>query len=405
MNPGAGSGGERIRVAHLITELVMGGATDNTLLTVEGLNRQRYSVCLIASPGGAMHDRVIRGGYPVRLLTCLKRAVEPLSDLCCLIRLCQIFRQGSFEIVHTHSSKAGFLGRIAAALAGVPIIIHTVHGWPFNDFMNPLLRRLYITLEKWAARLSHRLVMVSELNAAEAIDLGIARQSEMKVVYSGIDFTRFSRSCDSSAGRALLLREFGIPEQAPLIGMVGRLFAQKGPDIFVKTAALVLKKHPDARFVFIGDGPLQRETEDLIKSLGLEDKVFLLGWRQDVNLLLPALDIFLLTSRWEGLGRAITEAAYLGIPMVASRVNGVPEVVRQDQTGLLFEPEDHIRASEQVCRLIDDPELRARLGGSSREWIEANFDRSVMISAIEDLYEELLLERYSGTAPAGRNPR
>ncbi|PKK91063.1 MAG: hypothetical protein CVV64_04655 [Candidatus Wallbacteria bacterium HGW-Wallbacteria-1] len=382
-----------IRVIHVITEIVMGGATDNTLLTVEGLDPEVYSVSLVSSRGGEMYERVTGGGYPVRLLKCLRRAIDPVADLCCVFRLFQIFRSSRCQIVHTHSSKAGFLGRLAAVLAGVPIVVHTVHGWPFNDFMNPIVRRIFIAAEKWAAGLCHRLVMVSELNASEAIDLGIARRSDMKVIYSGIDFTKFRKSTGSSQGREILFRDFGIPGDAPLVGMVGRLFRQKGPDIFVRTAAMVLKSHPHARFVFIGDGPLLSETAELIKSMGLEDRVILTGWRRDAHILLPALDVFLLTSRWEGLGRAITEAAFMGIPIVGARVNGVPEVVRDGVTGFLFEAEDEKTAARHVCTLLDDPELRRRLGADSREWIEKTFDCGVMVDSIDSLYRELLAER------------
>lgn len=380
-------------VAHVITELPIGGAQDNTLLTVERLDRANFTPVLVSSPSGEYLERVRLGGYRSILTKSLVRQLDPATDACALWRLAEILRRGNggrrFDIVHTHSSKAGFLGRLAARIAGCPVVVHTVHGWPFNDSQSWPVRQAFILAEKAAAAVSDCTVTVCETVRQEAVDLGICSQSASRAIYSGIDFSPFDR-IDRYEARERIRSEFGVPAGASLVGMVARLFPQKAPLLFLETAQRILAECPDTRFVFVGDGPMRGEFETGIAARGLEGKVFAAGWRSDVSEILTAIDVFLLTSLWEGLGRAITEAAYCGVPIVASRVNGVPEVVRDGVTGYLFEPGDTVSAAAAVRRILDDPDLAARLARKSTESIREQFSIDRMVGEIEKLYLELL---------------
>lgn len=376
---------EKIKVCHIITELAIGGAHDNTLLTVERLNRDIYEPFLITSRNGGFVDRAIKGGYPLLFMTQLKREPSPIDDFFALVRLIELFRKHRFHIVHTHSAKAGFLGRLAAYIANVPCVVHTVHGWPFNDFMNPVKAFVFRLAETISAFWCKRMLMVCELNRQEALDLSIAPANKMTTVYSGIDFSRID-AINRTMARIEIQKRHNIDPDNMIVGVLARLFPQKAPHIFVETAEKILKIRKNVTFIFVGDGPLKEETEELIKEKGLEKSIILAGWRHDVDNYLGSFDVFLLTSLWEGLGRAITEAAYSGVPMVASKVNGVPEIVRDNETGFLFEPRNTDHAAELVLKLLEDNKLRQKLGSSSRDKIAKQFDIKVMVDSIEKIY-------------------
>jgi glycosyltransferase involved in cell wall biosynthesis len=231
--------------------------------------------------------------------------------------------------------------------------------------------------------------MVCELNKSEALKLKIAPADKMTTVYSGIDFSRIDR-INRKISRKIIIERHNINPENQIVGVLARLFPQKAPDVFVNTAKEVLKKNKNVTFIFVGDGPLKEKTEKMICAMGLSENVILAGWQEDVNNYLGSFDVFLLTSLWEGLGRAITEAAYSGVPMVASRVNGVPEIVKKEETGFLFEPGDSVEASKFVLMLLEDSELRKKLGSMSRKKISEQFDIDVMIKKIESIYIEEL---------------
>lgn len=372
------------KLVHVITRLELGGAQQNTLYCVEHHDRARFDVELIAGQGGVLDEdaRALRGAS-VRIVPWLAHPVSPLRDLEALLRLRRRFVELSADVVHTHSSKAGLLGRLAAHLARVPVIVHTVHGWSFNDTQPAPLRRFYVALERLAARATHVLVTVSRKNRDAGLALGIGRPAQYEVVRSGIDLEALR---SGQADREAVRRSLGYAPEQLVVGSVACLKAQKAPLDFVRAAAEVHAREARARFFIAGDGELRPAVEREIARLGLGGVVQLLGWRRDVPQLLQAMDAFLLTSRFEGLPRAVLQAMAVGVPVVATEVDGTPEVVEHGLTGWLVPPGQPAGAARGVLTLLADAELRARCAAEARRRLTRDFDIREMVRTLDRLY-------------------
>jgi glycosyltransferase involved in cell wall biosynthesis len=396
----------KIKVLHLITHLGFGGASDNTLLTVKELSRDRYTVDLAA--GADYVDWVEQGREYADgffLFPDMARDPRPLADLRLLWQLTRFLRQQQYDIVHTHNAKAGIIGRIAAALAGTPIILHTMHLLSWQDMEGarntPLQQAkaatkeyLYLQLERFAAWLSDRVVTVSQLNREEAFKAGLAPAEKLMTIYSGIEYDRFRVQVDKAQKCASL----GLKPEQPIIGMIGRLSPQKAPLDFVAAARLVLQARPDAQFLMVGDGPLAEEVHAAVAD---ESRIKVLGYREDVPELLAILDVFALSSLWEGLGRALTEAMSVGLAVATTAVNGVPELVNHGETGLLSPPAEPAKLAANILRLINQPEEARRMARRGQERVLPNFGARQMVEQIEALYETLLAAQ---VAKAGKKP-
>ncbi|MEE4311332.1 MAG: glycosyltransferase family 4 protein [candidate division KSB1 bacterium] len=379
----------KIKILHIITNLPVGGAQDNTLITVDELDKERYEVTLMSAEEGDWLDRALKmKNVKLIFVNELVRPIHLIYDIIALLRIYRIIRKGRYDIVHTHSSKPGFSGRIAAKLAGVPIIVHTVHGFPFNDFMNPLLRSFFITLEEALAKISNVLVTVSKLNFQKIVDLKIADPARLVNIYSGIYFDKFDKKTDVVSKK----KELGIDPKMKVIGMVGRLSNQKSPQYFLDAIPAIAEAHPDTRFLLIGDGELRDALEKRIKKLGIHDRTQILGFRDDVPDLLQVMDIYVLSSCWEGLGRSLTEAMYLKKPVVATAVEGVPEIVETGKTGVLVPPRDPESISRAVISLLGDPAQTKELGENAHRKVAKKFSAHKMVEQIDQLYQELHAE-------------
>jgi glycosyltransferase involved in cell wall biosynthesis len=378
---------KRIRVLHIITNLPVGGAQDNTLLTVEKLDHMKYDVSLLCASEGRWLPRAQQiEDLNLTLVDELTRKIHPLLDLIAFWKIYCFMKNNNIHIVHTHSSKPGFLGRIAAQMAGVPIIIHTIHGFPFHDFMNPLLKNLLIRMERLLSKLSDRLVTVSTLNLEKATKLRLAERSKLVNIYSGIEFKKFDTKVDREAKK----RALGVSNGERVVGLVGRLSAQKAPLDFVKAIPKVLKAREDVQFVMVGDGELRDEVLELSRKLGVDSKISLLGFREDVAEILPILDVYVLTSLWEGLGRSLTEAMYMARPVVATNVEGVPELVKNGETGILVEPKDVNSIADGIVSLLSDEREAQKLGQAAKNCITDSFSADVMVRQLEKVYCEAL---------------
>jgi glycosyltransferase involved in cell wall biosynthesis len=389
---------ETIRVLHLITHLGVGGAQDNTLITVKQHSRQRYQVHLAS--GQDYTDWEERGRASADAFFSfpdLCRAVQPQADVRALNKLTDLIRSHQYHVVHTHSAKAGTLGRIAARRARVPVVVHTFHsfGWqvartahtrPWQRYASSAKKAFYVLIERYAASLSDALITVSELNRQEAIDLNVAPPEKLTTIYSGIDLSRFKVDID----RVEKCHSLGLAPNGPVIGTIGRLSTQKAPLDFVAAAKIVLQQRPDAQFIMVGDGPLAAEVH---QAIGDEPRIHMLGQRDDVPEILSILDLFVLSSLWEGLGRALTEAMIVGVPVAATAVDGVPELVIHQQTGLLSPPGDPGRLAENTMWLLDHPEEGQRMKDHARDRVVPTFGAERMVGQIEALYERLLAEK------------
>ena len=377
----------RIKVAHVVTRLDLGGAQQNTLATVRGLDPARFEALLVCGEGGYF-DPEVRADAHIRafFLDSLVREISPLRDLLAILELWKIFQTERPQIVHTHSSKAGILGRLAAALAGTPIIIHTYHGFGFHDRQNPISKSVYVLLERLCSLFTTRLIYVSRSNAVYAERQGLGPANDATIIRSGVKLSAFPAQVDA----AKLKMSVGIGMHKPVVVSIGNLKPQKNAVDFVAAAAKVSAKLPEARFVFIGDGPQRRALEAKAFSLGLEGKIMFLGWRRDGAQWLAASDVFALTSLWEGLPRALVEALRTGLPAVCYATDGVVDVLREGENGFLVPPGDVDAFAERLARLLEDAELRRRLGAAAAASIGPEFDLDAMVRAQEKLYESLV---------------
>ena len=377
-----------VSVAHIITKLELGGAQQNTLFTVSHLDPRRFRPILITGEPGMLDDEA-RGlsGVEFHQVPSLVRPIQPAADLRALLGLTRLLRRLRPTIVHTHSSKAGILGRWAARLAGVSIIIHSIHGFGFTPGQQPLLQRLLIGLERATGRFTTRLIAVSDANRRLGMRLGLFPAERCTVIRSGIDLTRFRQTRLDVEEKK---RELGAGPGRPVVGMIAPLKPQKAPLDFVRVAALVHKVRPEAQFLLIGDGELRSEVEAAAQRQGLGDSFRLLGWRRDIAEILRCLDVFVLTSRWEGLPRVYLEALASGVPVVGTNVDGAAEVVHEGVNGYLVEPGDVGRMAKEVLGLLADAEQARRMGRQGQS-LSKEFDIHAMVRRQEDEYERLIV--------------
>jgi glycosyltransferase involved in cell wall biosynthesis len=388
----------KIKVVHIITKLELGGAQENTLFTVKHLDRHSYEPVLISGTEGILVDeaRTLKD-VKVHLIPELTREIRPFKDVRALFTMRRILRklqqEGTREstgmlpqiIVHTHSSKAGILGRWAARLAGIRCIVHSVHGFSFNDFQPSLVRAFYIFLERITARITTCFIAVSNANREEGIVNGIFTDNNVNLIRSGIDIGSFQvRTSD----RVTMRKTLGVDERVPLVAMIACFKPQKAPLDFIRVAKLVLDEIHDVQFLLVGDGVLRPAIEKLIRELEIRDKMLLAGWRRDIPAIMQSIDLLVLTSLWEGLPRVLPEAMASGIPVVATKVNGSPEAVQDGVNGYLLPPRAITLMAQKVIQLVQDPRKARAMGEKGRELVQA-FDIWKMVKQQETLYANL----------------
>ena len=364
------------------------------MLLADMLDKSRWAVEVLSGPQTGSEGSLIREvrerGIPLTIEPMLVREVNPRKDLLALLHLTRRIRDGCYTIVHTNSSKAGILGRLAARLAGTPVIVHTVHGWSFHDYMSPVTRRLYILLERFTARFTNALVVVARSDITKGLRAGIGRPEQYHLIRSAIPLEEF---VPTAVDRAAIRQELGLPLDAPVLGNIGRFSTQKNPLDWVRVAGRVARDLPECHFLLVGDGPLRRDVEAALVAENIADRTVLTGLRRDVPRLLAAIDVFLLTSLWEGLPRVIPQAMSMCVPVVASRADGTEEVIIQGQTGYLCKPGDLDGMAAHCLHLLRDPVCRQAMGASGRAYVAQEFDVRSMVARIAALYEELLAAR------------
>jgi len=375
----------RLRVLHAITMLELGGAQRNTLDTVARLDRERFEPALACADKGELLAEA-RAIPDVRRfeLPHLRREVRLWRELRALGELRRAIRAFAPTIVHTHSSKAGILGRLAARLERVPIVVHSIHGFGFGPHQPAAVRAAFLAAERRAAQWTTAFIAVSRANIETGLPLGLFRAEEVRLIRSGVELAAFR----THAGGDVVRAELGIPRGAPLVVQVACFKPQKAPERFVTLAAEVAARHVDAHFLLVGDGTLRPSLERARAAAGLERRLHLPGWRHDLPAIYDAASVVTLTSRFEGLPRVLVEALASGVPVVAMDVDGVAEVVRDGVNGFLVEAGDVAAMAARVNQLLEDENLRATFAAHSGEGLEA-FDRDVMVRQQEALYEEL----------------
>jgi glycosyltransferase involved in cell wall biosynthesis len=380
-DPARGCPKRRTRVLHIITHLDNGGAQANTLLSVAGLDRGRYIVDLAAGPG-VLESEALASADRVVVLPYFRRSLYSFGDLRAAAALLRLV--GDYDVVHTHGSKAGVLGRLAARIRRVPAVIHTVHGFPVHGYMPRLKRQLLLALERVAAGCADRIVCVCDANVAEALSLGIARPEQVRVVVSGVPSEQVRSGSDDSV-RA----ELGIPTDAFVVGTITRLMEQKAPLDFVAAARRVIEADPQVHVVMVGDGPLRDQVAAAAAGI---PRLHLLGFRNDVPDVLAMLDVVAFSSLWEGLGRALTEAVVAGKPVVATAVNGVPDLVVDGETGYLTPAGRPDELADRILDVLARPGGGADMGAAGANRVVGRYDVDEMVAGLDRLYQEILEE-------------
>jgi glycosyltransferase involved in cell wall biosynthesis len=381
---------DRAKVLNVITKLAVGGAQETALAYCSQLDPARWATTLVTGPEqsaeGNLFDEAARRGVRVVTIPSLRRRIRPVADLRAVVELVRLFRRERPDIVHTHSSKAGLVGRLSARIAGVPVVVHTVHGWSFHEGMSPRARAVAVRLERLAARWTSTIVVVADSDADIGGEEGIGRWGQYALIRSAVDVEALRRATGSRADARVAL---GIPEGVPVLGTVTRLCRQKDPATLLRAARQVVDSRPDARLVVVGDGPMRAYVDQLLDELDLRPHVSLLGPRTDVAALLPGFDAFVLSSRWEGLPRVVVEAMAVGVPVVATDVGGIDEAVTDGESGLLAAAGDPEAMAAAVLRVFDEPGLAHRLRRGAAERVD-EFDIGVMTERLDDLYSSLV---------------
>jgi glycosyltransferase involved in cell wall biosynthesis len=382
---------DRVKVLHIITRLIRGGAQENTLLTVALADRDGFEVHLASGPEGEWFPRGSQVADCFHLVPHLANPICPLRDLAAFAELLQMMRRERFAVVHTHTSKAGLLGRLAARLAGVPVIVHTPHGTVFHEvYFNRCQQRLVAWLKRVAARLTNAIITVSNAERDHYLARRIAPARKFRTIYSGIDYSRFEGQVPS---RERTRSSLDLRERDLMVLFPARYVPEKGHRFFFAAAEHVMQTMSQVRVFLAGDGPLAEEIAIMRAASAFPHRIHLLGFREDVLDLMRAADVVVSASLSEGLPRAVVEALLLERPVVASDAGGTREVVLDKLTGMLVPCADSRTLAEAVLHLLRHPEEAARMARVGREHVLPLFDARTMVRSIEALYHECLAEK------------
>ncbi len=372
--------GSKVEVAQIVTRFIA-GAGGVALRGALHLDPDRYRVTIVTGEGGPLADRARQAGMKVLIEPSLVSPISPRNDAAALARLTSICRREGFDVVHTHSAKAGALGRVAARRAGVPVVVHTYHGFPFHDFQDPIRHAAYVAIERRLARITDHVLVIGTGVAAEALRRGLARPTALHTVAPVVDSVTVPRDPRTRAcARALL----DLSDDVPVIGTVARADFQKAPEHLLE--ALQRLRHRDALVVWVGGGPLLDTMRREAARRGLADRFLMVGERSDVAQILPAFDIFALPSRYEGLPCAVVEAMRCGLPVVATSVNSVPDLVVPGRSGVLVPPGRPDVMAEALDDLIDDPVLARRLAAGGQELAGTSYDAERLAVVLDEVY-------------------
>ena len=388
-----------MKVCHFITRMIVGGAQENTFLSARGLVEEGHECVLLSGPSegreGSLLARMKNPGFKVVESPLFVREISPWTDLKAILWLTDFLKKEKFDVIHTHSSKAGIIGRIAGRRAGVPLVVHTIHGLAFGPYDSFLKNQLYIRAERYAAKRCDRIYSVAQAMIDQCLAAKIGCPEQFQVVYSGMELDRFLNAKPDPQ----LRKELGIPENCRVVGAVARLFPRKGYEDFFPVAAKVARACPDTCFLILGDGPMRSEYEKLTESLGIRDKVFFAGLVSPdrISEYIALTDIVAHYSLKEGLPRVAVQALAEGKPVTAYPLDGTPEVVLDGKSGFLTPPGDRDAAADALIRLLSDETLRRSLGEFGRELVRDKFPWRKMSDTLIRDYQRILAEKKSSS--------
>jgi glycosyltransferase involved in cell wall biosynthesis len=373
--------------------LIVGGAQENTLYTVVGLRKlPRYEVVDLVTgpttgPEGSIEKTAVEQGVDLIRVPELIRAIRPLTDFAALRKLKHIVRQGRYDIVHTHSAKGGVLGRMAAKSAGVPVIVHTIHGPSFFPYQSRWKNFFYKSAERYVGRMTTHFISVADAMTKQYLAAGIGRPGQYTTIYSGMEIGAFLNQPRDET----LREQLGIKPDELVVGKIARLFELKGHNFLLAAAPQIARQVPQVKFLLVGDGLLHQHYQKEAQRLGIADRVLFTGLvpPQEMPRYISVMDVVAHLSLREGLPRTLPQALACGKPVVAFDLDGSAEVCLDGRTGFLIPAEDVGALTRTVVRLLRDRELAGRMGAAGREWVREKFSIETMVRQIDELYQRL----------------
>lgn len=383
---------KKVKVTHIITRLILGGAQENTVLSVEGLNKiPYYDIELISGPAigpeGELINRVKQSGVKLHIINEMRRNINPILEIITFVKLFLYLVKTKPDVVHTHSSKAGILGRFAARWAGVKVVIHTIHGPAFHEYQSRAANWFFKACEIGAEKVTDKIVTVGEVMKEQAVAARVGKPDKFVVIYSGIEVEKFLKPADEKSIR----RKYGTEDKIA-IGMISRLFLLKGHEYLFAATANLKKRFPNIALMLIGDGALRGDFERQVEKLGIKENTIFTGLvkSEAIPETIKAIDILVHTSFREGLPRAIPQALISGKPVVAFDVDGAKEVVIDSKTGYLVPPADADKLTEAIAKVIESPDLGKKLGEEGKRLFAEQFSAKKMVNDLDKLYREHL---------------
>jgi glycosyltransferase involved in cell wall biosynthesis len=388
-----------LRIAIVIARLNVGGPATHVIELAAGLPRQRFEVRLIAGREGpgesGMHYLAEQKGVHPEIVSSLSPRFGP-GDIAAFLRLSALFRDWRPDVVHTHTAKAGAVGRTAARFAGTPAVVHTFHGHVLRGYFPKPLEGIFRGIERGLTGITDRIVTLSPSLKADLVDMRIAAAEKIDVIPLGMDLAPLLH-CDSRRGE--LHSELGIEPHVPLIGIVGRLVPIKNHRLFLEAARSMVDSGSPARFVVVGDGEMADSLRKTAEEMGIADRTLFLGWRKDMVPVYAGLDLLALSSDNEGTPVALIEGMAAGAPVVATAVGGVPDVVRNGSTGRLVPPGDAAAMARAWAATLTGKPVTARMRELARRDVEERFGRERMLSAMAALYDDVHLQKTGRSRP------
>ena len=386
-----------MRVAHVITRMIIGGAQENTLLNCLDLIREHGDEVLLITgpalgPEGDLLSEGRAGELPICLLPDLRRAIHPYRDWRASKAIRQALKQFQPDVVHTHSAKGGLLGRHVAWGLDVPAVVHTVHGAPFHPYQSVMAREFFRRCERWAAKRCHRMISVADAMTDLMVEAKVAPREKFTTIYSGMDVEPFRNAGEH---RASVRAKYGFTDEHVVIGKIARLFHLKGHEDLIEAAQVVVRQQANVRFLLVGDGILRGTLVARISELGLAEHFVFAGLvpPSEVPGLIGAMDVLVHTSYREGLARALPQALIAGRPVVSYDVDGAREVTISGETGFLVAPRDTEGLARAIAELAKDPTTARRMGREGQRRFTDQFRHQTMSRLVRQLYDQILQER------------
>ena len=380
-----------IRVLHIHTLPIVSGSGINTFLSMQGMDKNVYEMELACAPGGRLIQLVEDNHMKVWPFKHLVQPISPLEDTFALLGLTLFLKRNPYHIVHTHNSKCGFLGRLAAKLAGIPVVVHTVHGFAFHD-QEPRWRQiLFRNLERMGSHWCDKMIFISQPLIDWALSEKITDREKIEKIYSGIQLNQF-RPVTTDV-KIKNREKWKLKKEDLIIGIISKLWEGKGHMTLIEAFKALKQRLHSVKLVIVGEGDLYEELQRSVDKNELSDSVLFTGFQMDVSEILSTFDVAVLPSFFEGMGRVLLEAMAMEKPVVASRVGGIPDLVKHQLNGLLVEPGDVVGLTNALEQILIDSVLSRKMGKEGRKRIQEQFSADIMVQSIDKVYRELLTRK------------